>query len=285
MALLSLVRFEFKEARFQLAISCIILISFAWLFIWLISLIKPGLWAAVLEFAPDFFQKLIAVSPAQLLTPRGQISVLYLHIVPLLVCMGWALGRGSQVVAGRIASGHMELLVASPLRRLELMIAPVVVIVTGAVLLGLALWLGTWIGLSTVRLSNPPEVFDFIPGAVNLTALTICLAGITTLISSLDQDRWRPIWGAMAVTIVAAIVKLIGQLLPGGGWVANLSFLTAFEPQKLILEPHASWNLPFFPHLAVELRFWFNLVLVFLGMITYAIACWIFVRRDLPVPR
>ncbi len=123
-------------------------------------------------------------------------------------------------MAGRIASGHMELLVASPLRRLELMIAPVVVIVTGAVLLGLALWLGTWIGLSTVRLSNPPEVFDFIPGAVNLTALTICLAGITTLISSLDQDRWRPIWGAMAVTIVAAIVKLIGQARcrAEGGW-------------------------------------------------------------------
>ncbi len=68
--------------------------------------------------------------------------------------------------------------------------------------------------------------------------------------------------------------------------MANLSFLTAFEPQKLILEPNATWNLPFFPHLAVELRFLVQLgPRSFLGMITYAIACWIFVRRDLPVPR
>lgn len=285
MTLLSLVRYEFREARPQLLVSAIILVSFAWLFVWLVSLVKPGLWAAVIEFAPDFLRKLIVVSPAQLLTPRGQVSVLYLHIVPLLVCMGWALGRGSQAVAGRIASGQMELLVASPLRRIELMIAPAMVMVFGAVLLGVTLWLGTWIGLMTIHFDDPPRATDFIPGAVNLTSLTICLIGITTLISSFDQDRWRPIWGAMAVMIIAAILKLIGQLLPGGEWVGNFSFLTAFEPQRLILEPEAAWVPALFPNVRVPLQFWFNFVLVATGMVTYAAACVVFVRRDLPVPR
>jgi len=285
MTLLALIRNEFREARFQLVISCVILIGFAWLFVWLVSTIKPGLWAAVIEFAPDFLRKLVVVSPAHLLTTAGQISVLYLHIVPLLVCLGWSLGRGSQIVAGRIASGHMEMLVPSPLLRVELMIAPAIVILVGAVLMGLSLWFGTWLGIKTIRLSDPPDPMIYIPGAVNITALTICLAGITSLISSCDQDRWRPVWGAMAVTILAAIVKLVGQLLPGGEWIANFSFLTAYEPQKLILEPHASWTPPFLPGLSIELRIWFNIVLVAVGMITYAASCVIFIHRDLPVPR
>ncbi|MCS7239054.1 MAG: hypothetical protein NZ899_12415 [Thermoguttaceae bacterium] len=285
MTLLALIRYEFREARLQLGISSIILVAFAWLFVWLISLVKPGLWAAVLEFAPDFLRKLIVVSPTQLLTPRGQISVLYLHIVPLLVCMGWALGRGSQAVAGRVASGQMELLVASPLRRLEVMLAPGVVMLFGAVVMGIALWLGTWLGLVTIRFSDPPSPVDFIPGALNLMALTLCLAGITTLISSFDQDRWRPIWGAMAVMIIAAILKLIGQLMPGGEWIGNLSFLTAFEPQRLILEPNAAWSPWFLPEVQVRLRVWFNLVLVAIGVLTYAAACVVFIKRDIPVPR
>jgi len=202
-----------------------------------------------------------------------------------LVCMGWALGRGSQTVAGRIASGHMEMLVPSPLRRIELMLAPAVVMVVGACLMGGSLWVGTWLGIRMVRLSDPPDPMLYMPGAVNITALTVCLAGITSLISSCDQDRWRPVWGAMAVTILAAIIKLVGQLLPGGEWIANFSFLTAYEPQKLILEPQASWTPPLLPGVSIALRIWFNVVLVSLGVVTYAASCVIFVRRDLPVPR
>ncbi len=85
-----LVRYEFKEARFQLAISCIILISFAWLFIWLISLIKPGLWAAVLEFAPDFFQKLIAV----LSSPTAHPPRTDLGSLPRTLCPCWCAWDG-----------------------------------------------------------------------------------------------------------------------------------------------------------------------------------------------
>ncbi len=288
MTLLSLVRYEFRESRLQLVLSALILTGFGWLFVWLVSLVKPGLWATVLEAAMlefKFLRKLIVVSPAQLLTPRGQISMLYFHIVPILVCMGWALGRGSQAVAGRIASGQMELLVASPLRRTELMLAPAAVMVFGAVILGLALWFGTWIGLLTIQFSDPPSAADFVPGAVNLSALTICLIGITTLLSSFDQDRWRPIWGTMAVMIIAAILKLVGQLLPGGEWVGNLSFLTAFEPQRLILEPNSAWIAPFLPSVRIPLCVWFNLVLFVIGFMTYLIATIVFIRRDLPVPR
>jgi len=260
------------------------MLAFAWLFVWLVSLIKPGLWAAVLEFAPDFFRKLIVVSPAKLLTPTGQISVLYLHIVPLLVCMGWALGRGSQTIAGRISSGHMELLLASPLTRLSLLSIPGLVAAFGAILLGAALWGGTFLGLQTVRFSSPPKAIDFLPGALNLVGLTMCLFGISSLLSSFDQDRWRPIWGTAAIVVFAAILKLIGQLWPQGAWIGNLSFLTAFEPQRLILEPNAVLQVPYVGW-EVGLATWFNGVLIALGITCYIIAGVIFYLRDIPVPR
>jgi ABC-2 type transport system permease protein len=110
---------------------------------------------------------------------------------------------------------------------------------------------------------------------VNLAALTFCLGGMTTLVSSFDRDRWRTIWLSGGIFVAASIVKLISRLWSGGEWLKYLSFLSAFEPQQLILARLDRWRLTW------EL----SGTLILLGLLCYVAAMVVFARRDIPVPR
>ena len=64
----------------------------------------------ILKWLPGFVQSLVGVPLETLATPIGQLSILYVYVVTLLVCVGWAMGRGSDSVSGEIARGTMDLI-------------------------------------------------------------------------------------------------------------------------------------------------------------------------------
>ncbi len=68
------------DAWRQLLISAILLALFAWMFVWLQSLIKLGAWVNILNILPDFVEKIAGVPLADLASPQGRLSIIYLHI-------------------------------------------------------------------------------------------------------------------------------------------------------------------------------------------------------------
>lgn len=255
----------------QLFISMLMLMLFAWLFVWLMGLFKLGAWANFLQMLPDFSQRMIGVPVKYIASPQGQISILYEHVITILIFIGWAIGRGSDSISGEISRGTMDLTLTLPVRRASIIVVPGVVAALGAVLLGAAVWLGTWIGLVVARGSEGIGAAQFLPGAVNLATMTFCLTGLTTFVSSWNRSRWRTISICTGFFIVSVIVKMVGRLWPQGEWLKYLSILTPFDPQKLILLPD-TWE--------VSLRF--NLILIALGLLGYAAAILVFSRRDIP---
>jgi ABC-2 type transport system permease protein len=265
----------FSDAWVQLAVSSLLLLLFGWLFVWLTSLFKLGLWANFLNMLPDFVQQLMGVPLADLATLQGRLSFLYTHVITLLLFIGWSVGRGSDAVSGGIANGTLELVLTLPVRRVTVLAVPSVVATLGAAVLAASLWLGTLAGLSTVTLESDVSIWAFLPGAVNLFAMAFCLAGVATLLSSCDHDRWRTIWVSGGFFVVSAIIKMVARLWESGAWLKYLSFLTAFEPQQLILRREGVWSA----------SLWHNGPLLVLGLIAYVAATFVFCRRDIPVPR
>ena len=276
-----------RDCWLQLLVSVLLLAAFAWLFVWLMSLFKPGFLVALLDFAPDFAKDLIGISPKLLGKLSGRISVLYVHVIPLLIFIGWAVGRGSDAVSGGISSGRLELILTLPLRRVTVLIVPAVVSTVGAAVLAAALWAGMWLGLKTVDLDGEVAASEFLPGVLNLFAMTVCLSGATAFLSSWDRDRWRTIWLAGGFFVASAIIKMVARLWTPGAWLRYFSFLTAFEPQQLILQPEETCSLPLSGDGGLTLPLWlgYDLTLILLGLIGYAVAAVIFTRRDIPVPR
>ncbi len=261
------------DAWVQMAASAAVLCLFCWLFVWLMSFLRLGAWANLLQFVPDSFRPMMGAPIHQLASPTGQLSFLYVHVVTLLICVGWAIGRGSDVVAGEIARGTMEHLLTLPVWRVSVMFAPSVVTAIGAMLLAFSVLAGIGLGLTTVEFHGTVTVLSFLPGTANLFAMTFCLAGITALFSAFEHDRWRTIWRAGGLFVISLIVKLVARVWPDGAWLRWFSFLSAFEPQTLILSAD-EWSL--------GIRY--DLTLVGLGIAAYVAAATVFWYRDIPVP-
>lgn len=261
----------------QLASSSALLVLFGWIFVWLMNLLKMGTWSRILNILPRFVEPIAGVPLVNLTTPLGRLSFLFVHIITLLVCIGWAVGRGSDVVSGEISRSTMDLLASLPLRRAAVMFVSAVTTAFGSLVLVGSAWLGTWIGMIVVEPEWRMEVelARLWPGAINLAMMTFCLGGLTAVFSSWDRDRWRTIWLAGGLFAVSSLVKLIACLWKKGDWLRYFTFLAAFEPQRLILLPE---------DVARPLAWQYNGVLLGIGLTGYVIAAVVFTRRDIPTP-
>ncbi len=262
------------DARTQLFVSCLLLLLFGWFFVWLQSLIKMGAMTSFLGLLPDFVQDMLPVPLEQFATARGRLTILYMHLITMLICLGWAIARGSSAVSGGIAAGTYELILTLPVRRASVLFAVAGVATAGAFLLALATWLGNCLGIFTVTLEGGPVTgWDFVPGAVNLFFMTFCFTGITALFSAFDHSRWRTMCLAGGFFVVSMLLDMVSSLWKPGAWLGYLSFLSAYDPPSVILE--GSWS--------VSLRL--NAALLVLGLVCYAVAGLVLSRRDIPVPR
>ena len=263
-----------SDAWLTLAVSSALLASFCWLFVWLMSLFDVGAWGTLLNLMPNFLQPMLGVPLSKLATPAGQLSILYTHVVTILVCVGWALGRGSDSISGEIGRGTMDLLLSLPVRRVSVMIVPAVAATVGAALLAGSVWLGMWLGLRSIAFHNPPSSGLFLPGAWNLFAMTFCFTGVTTFVSSWNRDRWRTISLAGGFFILSLIVKYVARMWADGAWLGYFSFLSLYKPQELILMPPAGGWSGLTP----------DLTLIVIGLACFTAGAVIFWRRDIPAP-
>ena len=264
-----------SDAWRQLLVSVLLLTLFSWLFVWLMSRFPVGGFGIILKWLPGFVQAMVGVKLEMLATPVGQLSILYVHVVTILVCVGWALGRGSDSVSGEIARGTMDLILSLPVWRVTVLAAPAVVTAVGSLLLAAAVQAGTMLGLACVHFQPPPPAAAFLPGVVNLFCMTFCFTAITTLVSSWSRDRWWTIGIAAAFYIFSLIVKMVARMWPPGKWLFGLSFLSPFEPQELILMRADGGRT------ALQ----YDLTLLGLGLACYVAAAVTFSRRDIPGPR
>jgi len=264
-----------SEAWLQLVISVAILVLFSWVFIWLMSQLPVNAFGSILKWLPDWIEPLLGVPLAHFGSPTGMLSLLYIHVITLLVCVGWAVGRGSDSISGEIGRGTMDLILSLPVRRATVMIAPAVVAAVGAAVLAAAILLGTTIGLATIDFSDEVSTIEYLPGAINLCCMIVCLTGITTLMSSWNRSRWPTISSAVGFFLVSEILEMVGRVWQWGSWLVYCSFLSAFQPQRLILEPEHTGLLA--PR--------YNVTLLALGLACYVAAGIILTRRDIPAAR
>jgi len=263
------------DAWLQLLICGLILVAFGWLFVWLMSQIDLGVWGVMVRAMPSFFRRLSDIPIPAMVTSAGWLTILFIHPITLLVAIGWAVGRGSDSISGEIDRGTMDLVLSLPVRRFTVMLAPAVVATVGAFVLAGALLGGIALGLATCEVSGEVSTRAFLPGAINLACMVFCFTGMTTLVSSFGRNRWRTIIIAGGLYVVSFIIEIVRQFWSAGTWLKYGTFLSAFSPRSLILEPEATGLLA-----------WpYNLPLISLGLAAYAVAAIVLTYRDIPAAR
>jgi ABC-2 type transport system permease protein len=257
-----------------------------WLRVWISSFLPSHDLASMLSFLPKIIEPLMPVSYAQMATSAGKIAACYDDPIVLLLVTVWAISRGSDAVSGEVNRGTMEMVLAQPVTRLGVIGTHSATTLLGAVLISGAALFGTSLGLATISLEDAVSTSVFVPAAMNLLALTVFLAGLTTMVSSGSNYRSHTIGVVGGFFAISMILKVVGRMVPDWAWLTSTSFFTPFEPQLLVGDTRRAW---IFWSATADGSFeigglGYDSILIGLGLACYLAAVAIFYRRDLPAP-
>ncbi len=209
---------------------------------------------------------------------QDMLSIAYVHPLPQTILCIWAVGRASAAIAGEIDRGTMELLMAQPITRTQVVWSHVLIDVITIPVLCLATWLGTCAGCWLVGLVGNPEprfqvdLWLFLPAVTYFGALAFAVSGYSLWLSSMGRSRGKVLGIAILITLVQFLINLIGQLWPPAEPLRPFTVFYYYQPQPLILEPDKTHD-------------WSSLLtLGVVGVVGYLLAWWSFCRRDLPAP-
>jgi ABC-2 type transport system permease protein len=273
------------ESRWLLAGGMLFMFAVQWLRVWIASFFSVQSMEGIFSFMPVEVEGLLPVSYTQMATTAGRIAIGYDDPIVLLLVTVWAISRGSDTISGELNRGTMEMVLAQPVTRLGVLFSQAVWTIAGGVLLCGAALFGTFVGLQTISLDQPAEFRLFVPAALNLFAITVFLAGLSTLVSSLTNYRARTIGIVGGFYAVSMVAKIIGRAAKGWDWLTYMSFFTPFEPQLLVGVRTRAWTFWIAAGDSFALGgLGYDSILIGLGLAFYCVAGVVFSQRDLPAP-
>jgi ABC-2 type transport system permease protein len=234
----------------------------------------------VFQGSGQVIQALMGGSDVRIERSADLLSIAYVHPLTQTILCIWAIGRAAGAIAGEIDRGTMELLLAQPLRRRQVVAAHLIVDAITIPTFAAAMWLGTltgawlagFIGAEGLLRVEPPA---FLPGLINVVLLLFAVSGLTMALSAAGCSRNRVLGVAVLVALVQFLINVIGQLWPPMESLRPATVFYYYQPQPMILQ--AQW----YDDGDVWLRL---LVLAAAGTGGYLVALWTFCRRDLPAP-
>jgi len=317
----SLINKSIVESRLLLVCCMAALFGFCWTRVWLVSQFEMSRFQTIVEQFQQF-ERFFPVPFEQLFTYAGRIALTYDEPIVVVCISLWAIARGSDCISGEIGRGTMEMLLAQPVSRVQVLWSHVLVTVAGTGLLAIASWLGVYVGIQTtvveepapaarvtipwfgVEFPNPlaPVQMErvpmrervratwFVPAAFNLFSLGVFGAGLSTLMSAFDRYRWRTIGIVAGFYLVQMTLKIVGLAADHLSWLSRLTFFTAYEPERFVSvaihNSERTWSLWFrdAQGLSVLGPLGYNLILLGLGFAAFVGATIVFRIRDLPAP-
>lgn len=231
------------------------------------------------EMLGQMVQAIIGGENIALNEPTDMMSISYVHPLTLTILGIWALGRAANAIAGEIDRGTMELLLAQPIRRGQIVLAHLCVDAIIFPSLCAVMWLGTYFGTKWMGLQDLPrdsiEPTRFLPALIGVMSMLFAISGVTMALSAMGRSRARVWGGAILLFLSMFLVNVLGQIWTTVEWLRPFTLYYYYLPQAMIKNPE--WY--------AEGAIWFRLIVLFgVGAAGYAAAWTIFCRRDLPAP-
>jgi len=276
---------SFREGWWLLISCAALLYFFSWMNVWLVSEVESSHLLRVLKyFRNPMLEQLLPVPLDVLVSSAGRLAAGFDHPLVMVPTCVWAIARGSDSISGEIGRGTMEVLLAQPIRRIEVLISQAGITILGALFLALSVWLGIATGLYKFNLAEEPLANLYWPATSNLFCLSFALAGLTTFLSSFDRFRARTIGLSVGILLLEIVLALIAiSASESWEWVRWITFISAYQPQVLSFH-YWPKEVAKDPELSWRLLWHYNGSLLALGTVCYATAAAIFCRRDLPAP-
>lgn len=298
----------------------ITMFAFAWVRVWVVGLLDMTQFQNVLDQFRQF-EKFAPIEFDALLTYTGRVGMTFDEPVVIFCTVVWCISRGSDVVAGELGRGTLEMMLAQPIRRTQLMMSHALVSTLGLAGLCLLVWAGIAVGIQTVTVQEsvpPPTItvpyFNFevplaaapdeklsvnlrdrvdaatyAPSVFSLFAFGFFLLGISSVTSAWDRYRWRAVGVVVSVYVLQLVIFGLGKASEQLNGLSSFTFFSCYKPQKMtrLVDREgldAVWTFARPLDEGLNSPMFYPVTLIVMGVIAYGIAATIFRRRDLPAP-
>ncbi len=297
------------------------LFAFAWVRVWVVSLLDMGQFQTILEQFRDF-EKFAPIEFDSLFTYPGRTGMTYDEPIVILCVVIWAISRGSDVVSGELGRGTLEMVLSQPISRTRLLCSHAAVSITGLALLCIFVWAGIAAGIyttsvsetvptptiripfleidvpmalgepakQTLALSDRVDVEIYAASTFHLFAFGFFVLALASFLSSIDRYRWRTVGATVAIYIAQLVMFGLGKATESLSYLLSMTFFSCYKPQKMtsmIGKTDSLWSPWSLTQPINETSLpplYYPLILIGLGMIFYGAAIICFKRRDLPAP-
>ena len=296
------------------------LFAFAWIRVWVVSLLDMGQFKAIIEQLREF-ERFAPIEFDAMFTYPGRVGMTYDEPVVVLCVVIWCVARGSDVVSGELGRGTLEMVLAQPIRRTTLLWSHAVVSLVGMALLSLLVWAGIAIGIQfttvaetvappsfqvpilniniplqvgdpvkeIVPLSERVNVWNFAAPTFHLFVFGYFMLGLASMCSAFDRYRWRTVGIVVGFYVIQVVMIGLGKATESLAWLRSLTFISCYKPQKVAaLIPEHGLSAPWSLELTVSDSMFpplaYPLILIAFGTAFYIVSAIAFSRRDLPAP-
>ncbi|MCG8649751.1 MAG: ABC transporter permease, partial [Pirellulales bacterium] len=294
------------------------LFAFAWVRVWVVSLLDMGQFQAILEQVRGF-ERFSPVEFDALFSYPGRVGLTYDEPVVILCTVIWCISRGSDVVSGELGRGTLEMLLSQPINRRTLLFSHASVSIVGLAFLCLLVWAGIGVGVmaTTVEETVPPptirvpllnldvpittaepvkqqvplrqrvDVRTYAASTFHLFAFGFFLLALSSMLSCFDRYRWRTIGAVVGIYVLQLVMFGLGKSAESLQWLLSLSFFSCYKAQKMTSlvakgDLWTPWSLTETAEGMALPPLVYPLILLTLGLVCYAVATYRFDRRDLP---
>ena len=136
------------EGRLLLGACTTTMLVFCWTRVWVVSQFDMGRFETVIEQFRDW-ERFSPVPFEHLITVTGRIAMAYDEPILILCICLWVIARGSDCISGEIGRGTMEMLLAQPVSRVQVLWSQASVTIAGLALLAATSWFGLYLGIQT----------------------------------------------------------------------------------------------------------------------------------------
>jgi ABC-2 type transport system permease protein len=317
-----LVKKYFAESLLLWSAIAIGVVIFCWFRVWIVGELDSAQFRQIIDLLPKDWRKFSTVDFDWLVSYLGRTSLCLDEPMLVLMVVGWAMVRGSDVVSGELNRGSMELLLAQPVSRTKVYLTHAFCTLFGLLLLVLLVWLSMSIGIWTTSVTEttyptlsvpmmgsavPLRLFKpnvetiwmgsvvnpllFLPGIIKLFCLAAFFGGLAAALSALDRYRWRTLGLLAGFYFLNGGIKLLGMASQKLSWLVYCNIFGFFSPARSIESVSHNW---------ADIWLWFErseqgkivgtgmvfdcVMLLGLTVLLYYAGLRTFERRDLPAP-
>ena len=181
------------------------------------------------EFLPESIRAMLKAQGGFATDATGYLGMQYRHPFYLIATSGFVIAMAAGAVAREIERGTSLMLLAVPIARWRYLAAKVGSMAVVIVVLLVAVWLGSRLGVTVTGLADV-HMATLMRALVNLLALALAIGALATLLSATATDGGHVISLAAGVTVLMFVADFLAVIWSPAEPVGYLSLFHYYDP-------------------------------------------------------